>query len=150
MTYASALETRYEPVKLSRPSTDKLSQLFVKLDRDLEYGLSRQLVADCLVRMELMEADKEVNTFLDASGHQYIRSKMLNSLSLKEYLEMMEKKFVTEGSKDDSAAELRHVDTFLKVIEEEKETVSARLLINTLIYLSILLFLVYGTCDGQD
>ena len=91
MTYATALETRYEPEVLSRPSTEKLSQLFIKLDRELEYGFSRGLVADTLITMKLMDNEgKEEAKFLDASGHNYIRSKKLNSMSLKEYLEILE------------------------------------------------------------
>ena len=107
MTYATALETRYEPTKLSRPSTDRLSALFVKIDRELEYGLSRQLLADCLVKMDLMEEAKEVSSFLDKSGHNYIRSKMLNSLPLMEYLQLLEFKFVDES---DPSAEIRRTD----------------------------------------
>ena len=36
MVYASALETTYEPKLLSRESTNKLSQLFLKMDRELD------------------------------------------------------------------------------------------------------------------
>ena len=41
MSYASAIETRFEPEKLSRESTDKLSQVFVRVDREMEHGFSR-------------------------------------------------------------------------------------------------------------
>ena len=41
MVYTSAVETTYEPKLLSRESTDKLSQLFIKMDRELDNGFSR-------------------------------------------------------------------------------------------------------------
>ena len=64
--------------------------------------------------MNLMDnVGKEEATFLDASGHNYIRSKKLNSMPLKEYLEILEKKFILEASKDDPSKELECVDTFI-------------------------------------
>ena len=122
MTYASALETRYEPAKLSRQSTDKLSQLFLQIDREIdEYGFSRQLVADCLMKMNLMKEGKdEEHKFLDDSGYNHIRSKRLNSMSLKEYLQILEQKFVDEASKDDPTKELECVDRFIELVQEEK------------------------------
>ena len=48
ITYTTALETTWEPKRLSRPSTEKLSELFVRVDRELEYGMSRQLILDAL------------------------------------------------------------------------------------------------------
>ena len=116
-TNISALETLYVPEKLSRESTDKLSALFVKLDSELDLGFSRQLVADVLVKMELMKKKEEMGKFLDASGHNYIRSKKLNSMSLKEFLEVLESKFCT-----DDGSEAEYVETFIKVTEEEKNT----------------------------
>merc|ERR1719469_815065 len=102
MTYTTALDTRYVPAKLSKSHTERLSQLFIKLDRELEHGFSRGLVADTLITMNLMDnVGKEEAKFLDASGHNYIRSKKLNSMSLKEYLELLENKFVDVASKDD-------------------------------------------------
>ena len=41
ITYTTAIETTWQPKRLSRPSTDRLSEMFVKLDRELEYGMSR-------------------------------------------------------------------------------------------------------------
>lgn len=48
ITYTTALETTWEPARLSRPSTERLSELFVRLDRELEYGMSRQLILDTM------------------------------------------------------------------------------------------------------
>merc|ERR1719469_457022 len=121
MTYTTALDTRYVPARLSRPSTEKLSQLFIRLDRELENGFSRGLVADTLITMNLMDnVGKEEAKFLDLSGHNYIRSKKLNSMSLKEYLQILETKFVDVASKDDPAKELECVDTFIRIVEEDK------------------------------
>ncbi len=128
MTYATAIETRYEPSRMSRVSTEKLSQLFVKLDRELENGFSRQLVADTLMKMDLFNKKEEETKFLDASGHNYIRSKKLNSMSLKEYLTILEQKFVDIASKDDPAKELECVDTFIRLVEEDRDTFLPRTL----------------------
>lgn len=48
ITYMTAIETTWEPTRLSRPSTDRLSEVFVKMDRELDYGMSRQLILDSL------------------------------------------------------------------------------------------------------
>ena len=52
MTYQTALDNSWEPSKLSRVSTEKLSDMFVKLDRELKHGVSRKLVQDVLVKMK--------------------------------------------------------------------------------------------------
>ena len=35
MAYQTAIETTWEPTKLSRVSTERLGEMFVRLDRDL-------------------------------------------------------------------------------------------------------------------
>ena len=71
---------------------------------------------------------------MDASGHMYIRAKKLNSMSFKEYLEILEQKFVLVASKDDPTKELECVDTFIRLVEEDKEAVSQ---LNFLILISL-------------
>lgn len=51
ITYMSAIETTWEPKKLCRPSTDRLSEIFLKMDRELEHGMSRQLIIDALKKV---------------------------------------------------------------------------------------------------
>jgi hypothetical protein len=48
ITYMSAIETTWEPKRLSRQSTERLSEAFVKFDREMEHGMSRQLILDTL------------------------------------------------------------------------------------------------------
>lgn len=60
--FASARETLWEPTKISRQSSKKLSEQFVQLDRDLEEGFSRILAIDVLMQMELMN-DAESKEF---------------------------------------------------------------------------------------
>ena len=125
LTYETALETTFEPERLSRPSTDKLSKLFVKIDREqVEHGFSRQLVADVLYRMQLMDKKEEEKKFLDESGFSYIRSKKLNSMTLKDFLQTLEKWIVDVGCKDDPAKETELVNRFVELVEEERHTVS--------------------------
>ena len=78
--------------------------------------------------MDLFNKKEEETKFLDASGHSYIRSNKLNSMSLKEYLEILEKKFVDIASKDDPTKELECVDTFIKLVEDDRETFLPRTL----------------------
>jgi len=51
ITYTTALDTMWEPKKLSRTTTEKLSELFVQIDKEMEYGFSRQLVVDVLKKV---------------------------------------------------------------------------------------------------
>ena len=51
IAYTTALEAVWEPTKLSRPSTDLLSEAFVRLDRELLWGMSRQLVINVLKKV---------------------------------------------------------------------------------------------------
>ena len=76
-------------------------------------------MADVLVRMELMDK-KGSQEFLDQSDHSYIRSKKLNSLSMKEYLETLETKFIDVAAKEDPLKELECVENFIKITNEEK------------------------------
>ena len=48
MAYQTALDNNWEPSKLSRVSTEKLSEMFIKLDRELPHGVSRQLIVEVL------------------------------------------------------------------------------------------------------
>jgi len=48
ITYTTAIDTTWQPKRLARQSTERLSELFVKLDRELEHGMSRQLIVETL------------------------------------------------------------------------------------------------------
>lgn len=75
--------------------------------------------------MELMNKEKDEFEFLKESGYQYHRSKKLNSMSLKNFLETLEKRIVDQACKDDAAKEIELVDRFIALVEEEKDLVSA-------------------------
>lgn len=51
ITYTTALETAYEPEKLSHYSTERLSEAFIKVDRMLKHGVSRQLIINVLSKV---------------------------------------------------------------------------------------------------
>ena len=55
VAYTTALEANWEPTKLSRTSTDSLSEAFVKLDRELEWGMSRQLIINVLKKVSISQ-----------------------------------------------------------------------------------------------
>lgn len=59
---------------------------------------------------------------MDQSGHNYIRSKRLNSLALKDYLLLLEDRFCSGAAYEaNPASEIDQVDTFIKLVEQEKE-----------------------------
>ncbi len=64
MGYATALETTWEPKSLSRQSTEQLSDLFVKLDRELKGGVSRSLIEKSLVLEPTREQGITIKQFL--------------------------------------------------------------------------------------
>ena len=71
--------------------------------------------------MDLL-SEKQRKEFLEASGYRKARNKMLNSMSMKEYLELLEGKFSQPA---DPAKEIELVDRYVRLIEESKTTVSA-------------------------
>ena len=44
IAFTTARETQWEPEKMSRQSTDRLSEAFVRIDRELPHGFSRELI----------------------------------------------------------------------------------------------------------
>lgn len=64
--------------------------MFVKFDKELDTGCSRQLILDCLMKLNLYADEKERHAFLNKSGYETIRSKMLKSMTLKEFLSEIE------------------------------------------------------------
>lgn len=68
ITYQSALDTMYEPKALSRGSTERLCELFIRVDREMQHGFSRQLIADALKAMEKLTKEEE-GAFMKASGY---------------------------------------------------------------------------------
>lgn len=79
--------------------------------------------------MELMNKEKDEFEFLKESGYQYHRSKKLNSMSLKNFLETLEKRIVDQACKDDAAKEIELVDRFIALVEEEKDLYLERTLL---------------------
>lgn len=74
--------------------------------------------------MELM-TEKERKEFLELSGYRKARNKMLNSLSMKEYLELLEGKFA-QDSGTNPATEIELVDKYIRLIEENKTSFIAK------------------------
>ena len=72
------------------PATpDMLSETFVKVDRNLEYGFSRQLIINTLKAMGCMTKEEETE-YHKSSNYFQPRSKRLFSMTLKNFLEKME------------------------------------------------------------
>jgi hypothetical protein len=59
ITYTTAIDTTWQPKRLARQSTERLSELFVKLDRELEHGMSRQLIVETLKQVSKTDVNME-------------------------------------------------------------------------------------------
>ena len=70
MSYQTAADTLYEPMKLSQSSTDRLGDAFLRYDRLLKDGFSRLLILRVLKNMGHMAEDKDVTAFLEQSGYK--------------------------------------------------------------------------------
>lgn len=93
--------------------------MFVRLDGELKYGVSRQLVLDVFERMGIIEDQKKKLDFLNESGYEQMRQKMLKSMSLKHFLTTIERYAVKDGVED-----TEFTTKFLEIIEQEKLLVS--------------------------
>ena len=62
----------YRPAHMGSEEAEKIGDAFVKVDRDLKNGFSRQLVINILNRMGVMD-DKEQKEFLRNSDYRTIR-----------------------------------------------------------------------------
>ena len=72
--------------------------------------------------MELLD-ETGGKEFLDQSGYRRKRNMMLNSMSMKEYLELLDAKF-SQAAKVDPSKEIELVDRYIKLVEENKHSVS--------------------------
>ena len=72
--------------------------------------------------MEMLD-EKESKQFLEQSGYRRKRNMMLNSMSLKEYLELLEDKISKEASVE-PIKEIELVDKYVKLVDENKTSVS--------------------------
>jgi hypothetical protein len=73
---ATAIETMWEPTSLSRQSTEQLGELFVRLDRELKEGVSRQLIEKVLVLEPTMEQGITLKQFIQLVEQQLNASKI--------------------------------------------------------------------------
>ncbi len=58
---------------MSKQASDKLSEMFVRLDAELKFGVSRQLVLDVLERMKIIVDQQKKLDFLNESGYESMR-----------------------------------------------------------------------------
>lgn len=68
MTYQSAVDTLYEPLKMSSSSADKITETFLRLDRILKDGMSRLLIIQAFKKCGLLADVEEERKFLKESG----------------------------------------------------------------------------------
>ena len=73
VTYPTAFETTWKSELLSQSTTSKLSKMFVRLDGELKFGVSRQLVLDVFERMGLITDQQKKLDFLNESGYEQMR-----------------------------------------------------------------------------
>ena len=120
----TATETLWRPEGLSSESFERLAAKFVEYDRTIANGCSRQLVLDTLKRLSQKFADvKAQQEFIKRADHDMIRSRMLKSMSLKEYIQT-----VQECLQESEMTEADFVTRWIEVMAEEKEVYLARAL----------------------
>ena len=73
--------------------------------------------------MELVNTKEEESEMLRNSGYEALRSKRLNSMSMKEYLTNVEDR-ISAKCKDDPVKEIELVDQYINLINQEKSVVS--------------------------
>lgn len=102
IVYNTAAETTFKPEHLQPELTVKLQKMFVELDRELDCGVSRQLLLDCYRRMGIYLLEDERNKYLNKSGFESIRQKMLKSMSLKTFLQEIEEHACKENQNQEA------------------------------------------------
>ena len=55
--HPSSLDAAYKPEKLSQENTVKLGKMFVEVDKQMKYGVSRQLIVETFEQMDLMKEE---------------------------------------------------------------------------------------------
>ena len=68
MTYQTAIDTLYEPSKLSVASTERLAEAFLRIDRQLKHGVSRLLLITAMRKGGIDFTPEETAKFLADSG----------------------------------------------------------------------------------
>ena len=72
--------------------------------------------------MELMDLDQK-REFLEQNKSPKLRTQMLTSLSLKEYLGLLESKFTVKVERE-PLSETELVERYMKLVEQNKHSVS--------------------------
>ncbi len=68
ITYQTAVDTMYEPMKMSSASADKITETFLRLDRQLMDGMSRLLIIQAFKRCGMITDLEEERRILKDSG----------------------------------------------------------------------------------
>lgn len=91
MTYSTAMDTMYVPMKISQQSTDRLGELFLRIDRDLKEGVTRGLLVKTFLESGLIKEKNEVREILGkAAGYNTVEGQVRQSLSMKEFFQIIE------------------------------------------------------------
>ncbi|CAI2372964.1 unnamed protein product [Moneuplotes crassus] len=85
----TALETLHKPKKISTENFEKLGKVFIEVENQLLYGVSRQLIINTLVKLDKMDT-KLATKFLRDSGYKRARARTLHSCTLIELCELFE------------------------------------------------------------
>eukprot|EP00347_Sterkiella_histriomuscorum_P002333 403368555 len=116
MGYQSAFDTLYQVQNLSQQSTDRLSEAFIKADRQLKNGFSRQLLINIL-SLGKLDSDSQ-KKILDESKATTLFGKLASPITMKEYLQILESK-VEIDKKNGQSDELKFVDEFIRLLDKE-------------------------------
>lgn len=121
MSYHTAVDTLYVPMKLSQQSTDKLGEIFLRLDRQLKDGVSRGLLIKALRQSGLITEGARLREIVqNGSPYNTLEGQVRYSLSMKEYFK------IVEGLvKDDHSDELEKVNLLATQLEQLESTFDA-------------------------
>lgn len=91
ITYSTAMDTMYVPMKISQQSTDRLGDLFLRIDRDLKEGVSRGFLVKALLESGLITDKQQVREILGKStAYNTVQGQVRQSLSMKEFYQIIE------------------------------------------------------------
>jgi hypothetical protein len=117
--YSTASYNLYLPSKITLDNYEKLAKVFIEVDNQLLYGVSRQLILNVLNKMERMDS-KIAKKFLLDSGYGRARARTLHSCDLIELCALLET--VLEKVKNDKSYQQNQdelIDGFINLLPKE-------------------------------
>lgn len=117
--YPAAGDNLRLPRAITEENYMKLGRVFIEVERQLLFGVSRQLIINVLMKMERMDT-KMAATFLSDSGYSKARARTLHSCELYELCQLLEsilKRIQNDKTDEQNQNEL--IDGFVDLLPKE-------------------------------